>query len=101
MHDTVAAKDLLFRRLKCLSNYENANKVNIAFHCNNKVNTALHCNSYVRAEYIYFHFAGFAFPIEFRSGACKKSRHSSGRNGAAKGSSAIRKNIRTCKGNKM
>ena len=27
MHDTVAAKDLLFRRLRCLANYENANKV--------------------------------------------------------------------------
>jgi len=26
MHDTVAAKDLLFRRLRCLANYENANK---------------------------------------------------------------------------
>ena len=26
MHDTTAAKDLLFRRLRCLSNYENANK---------------------------------------------------------------------------
>ena len=27
MHDTTAAKDLLFRRLRCLANYENANKV--------------------------------------------------------------------------
>jgi len=26
MHDTTAAKDLLFRRLRCLANYENANK---------------------------------------------------------------------------
>jgi sorting nexin-5/6/32 len=26
MHDTNAAKDLLFRRLRCLANYENANK---------------------------------------------------------------------------
>ena len=29
MHDTVAAKDLLFRRLRCLANYENANKVRL------------------------------------------------------------------------
>ena len=26
MRETQAAKDLLFRRLRCLSNYENANK---------------------------------------------------------------------------
>ena len=31
MHDTVAAKDLLFRRLRCLANYENANKVKWAY----------------------------------------------------------------------
>merc|ERR1712241_786149 len=88
MHDTVAAKDLLFRRLKCLSNYENANKVNIVLHF------ALTKLNYAKQIIFIFIFTGFAFPIEFRSGACKKSRHSSGRNGAAKGSSAIRKNIR-------
>ena len=97
MHDTVAAKDLLFRRLKCLSNYENANKVNIVLHFALTKFPKKLC----KADYLYFHFCGIPFPIEFRSGACKKSRHSSGRNGAAKGSSAIRKNIRTCKGNKL